>query len=123
MKKYIWEKKIKSIEWNLVTFSDWQKKIYTPKQLEYIITTQPKDLTEFRNIVIDNVVVDFIEVMKKHDIKKWDIQAILNTVVWTYNRQFNIAVGKAFWTYEEWISSEYFPENIRISDIERVSNQ
>jgi len=120
MEKYIWEKQIQSIEGTKITFEDWTVKTYTEKQLSYIITDEPKDPTAFRTILIANIVPDLARVLEEHDIKKWDYQAVLNSLTYSYNNTFYEAVWRAFWTYEQDLAPEYFAENIRISDISRL---
>lgn len=117
---YIWEKEVKSIEWTLVTFVDETSQVFTERQLEYLVKDEEYDLTTERNLLLENIIPEIMEVLREHNVKKVDIQAILNWVVWEYNETFNIAVGKAFGTYEEWKHTAYFPENIRFSDIDRL---
>lgn len=117
---YIWEKEVKSIKGNLVTFKDKTEWTYTDAQLEYLVTDDSQDDSSLRLLMLNQIIPDVIDVFKKHDIKKGDIQAIMNAVVWQYNETFNIAVGKAFGTFEEGKHTAYFPENIRMSDIEKL---
>jgi uncharacterized protein YejL (UPF0352 family) len=61
-----------------------------------MVTEEPKDLTQERDIMLVNVVPDMISVLEKHDIRKGDLDIIVNTLVGTYNRTFMIAIGKKF---------------------------
>ena len=119
MAQYIWEKEIINIIDGWAVFVDWTYGIYTEKQLSYIVTDEPKDPSAFNQLVLDNVIADMLQVLIAHNVRKWEIQGIITWLVGSYNQNFNIAVGKAFWTYEEWKYPEFFPENIRMSDIIR----
>lgn len=149
--QYIWDKAIESIvEWT-VKFSDGSEQHYTDKQLSYLITEEIKDPTQFRDLVLANVVPDILsaiqslpiteeptdivakvlEVIEEHNIRRWDLAAIMDTVSYkfklildttlkSYQELFAKAIGKAFGTYKDWISSEYFFEDIRVSDMKNL---
>lgn len=118
--QYIWEKLISKIEGTKVTFDDWTNREFTETQMLYIVTEEPKDLTAFRDLCVKNIVKDMLDVIEKHDVKKWDIDNIMQVLVWSYNEAFLTAVGKIFGTYDPKLHSSYFQEEIRISDIKRV---
>ena len=120
---YIGEKEIKGIKGNIVTYKDDTTQTFTETQLQYIITKEPKDLTDFRDLVFKNVVGDMLDLLEKHDVKKWDLDSMWTMLIWSYNEAFAIAIGKAFWTYKEGIHSDYFMENIKMSDISRIKSQ
>ena len=121
MNKYIWEKEVKTIqEDNIVVFADDTTKYFTDKELAYSLTDEPKDATAFRDLMLDTIVPKMLEVFDEYNIRKWDIQLVIQEIVSTYNNTFNIAVGKAFWTFEEWKHSDFFPEEIRISEIKTI---
>jgi len=78
MTRYFIDKKIDSINWNIVNFEDWTTKYFTDKELSYLITEEPKDLTQIRDLMLDNVVPEIIKILNEHNVRKWDIQAIIN---------------------------------------------
>lgn len=119
-KKYYWEKEIINVVDNTITL-EWDKEIYlTDKQLSYLVTNEKQDLTQLQNLMIKNVNPELLNVLEAHNIRKWDFQAILATLVSSFNEWFNQAIWKAFWTYEEWIHSDNFTDNIRVSDIDKL---
>lgn len=117
---YIWEKQVKWIKKNVVTFMDGSIETYTEKQLSYMITKEPQDLTQSRDLLLKMIVPEVMDVLEKHNIRKWDLDAILHMVIASYNNTWDIAIGKAFWTYKEWTSPEYFQEDIKVSDLKRL---
>jgi hypothetical protein len=48
---YIWLKEIVKIEDTIVTFIDWVTEQYTPTQLKYCVTDEPKDPSQFREVL------------------------------------------------------------------------
>jgi len=121
MKKYIWDQLIKTInEDNTVLFEDETTKYFSDKELSYLVTDEPKDLEQLRNLMLDAVIPKLLEVLEDYNIKKGYVQLLIQELVATYNNTFNIAVWKAFWTFEEWKHSAFFPEEIRISDIKKI---
>ena len=118
--QYIWEKEILKIDGNLVTFKDGSTQKYTDKQMWYIVTDEPKDATNFQAICLNAIVKDLLNVIDEHDVKKGDIDPLVQLLVSSYNETFMIAVWKAFWTYDENMHSSYYQENIRVSDIKRL---
>lgn len=119
-KQFFWGKEIEKIVTNIVKFTDGTEKVLSDKQLEYLITDEPIDETQLRDLVLDNVVWDMLKVLEDHNVIKWHIQAIITTLVGSYNQNFNKAVGKAFWTYEEGKHPESYPEQISYLDILRM---
>lgn len=118
--QYIGELQVKSIEWNLVMFEDGTSKEYTDKQLTYMVCDTKKDLSEARDLMIDNLVPEIITLLEQHNIRKGDLSAIINTVIDSYNEAFNVAIWKAFWTYRAGVNSQYFTEDIEISNIKKL---
>lgn len=118
--QYIGELQVKSIEWNLVLFEDGTSKEYTDKQLTYMVCDTKKDLSEARDLMIDNLVPEIITLLEQHNIRKGDLSAIINTVIDSYNEAFNVAIWKAFWTYRAGVNSQYFTEDIEISNIKKL---
>jgi len=121
-KQYFWEKPIKKIVSNVVFFEDGTEKVLSDKQLEYLITETPIDPSAFRDLVLDNVTPELLKVFEDHNVTKWDVQAIVWTLIGTYNHYFNTAVGKAFGTYEDGKHPESFPEQISYLDILKFKN-
>ena len=120
---YIGEKKIKDVKDNLVIFEDGSQETFTTKQLEYIVTKEPKDWSQFRELEIQKMAIAILETMIEHDIKKWLVDPVLDRVIWSYNDAFSTAVGKAFWTYREDMNPVDMTANIKISDIQRLKNE
>ena len=150
--KYLWELAIKEIVENTVTFEDDTTRVLTDKQLTYLITDEPKDLSATHILVTTTVVNEIIEelkgisildtdaailailkVIEEHDIRRWELapvlddifykfKTILDLVTKSYNWLFNEAIGKAFGTYQEKKAPEYFFEDIRVSDMKRVKS-
>lgn len=114
---YVWDKEVESIDWNKVKFVDGTEREFTPKQMEYIVTEESKDLTQFRDLTNYRIAEDLIEVLKAHNMKKWDLQNILNLIISSINHKFLIAIGKNFGTYEEGKHPDYFEENIKMSHL------
>lgn len=118
--KYFWQKAIERTVGNIIFFEDGTGKVLSDKQMEYLVTDEPKDLTQMRDLVLDNVIPDIMWVLIAHNIRKGDVQSVVNGILASYNQTFLKAVGKAFGTYEEWEPVESYPENISILDIERL---
>jgi hypothetical protein len=121
---FIWEKEIKEVIGNKVIFKDGSEtEEYNEKQLWYLITKEPKDETELRNIVLENVARDVLDVIQEHNIKKWELSPLIQCIVDSFNQSFFIAVGKAFGTYQEWINPVFYQENIRMNDIIQMKDK
>jgi hypothetical protein len=116
---YIGQKEVKGLKDNVVTFADETEKTYTEKQLKYLITNEPKDLTQLQELLIKAIVPEIMDTLEEHDIMKWDFSAVMAAVASSYNETFYKAIWKAFGTYEEGIHHEYYSENIRVSDIKK----
>lgn len=43
---------------------------FTPKQLEYVVTEEQRDLTQYRDLVTAKIADEIIEVMKSHNMRK-----------------------------------------------------
>jgi len=112
MDKYIGEKKVKGIEWNIVTFEDNSTKTLTDKQLTYMVTDEPKDLSAMRDLVIDNVSPEVFKVLEDHNIRYWDVDAILQSVLWWFHVAFWRAVWHKFGTFYEGWHIEDFKEDV-----------
>ena len=119
MNKYYGDSLIKEINGNTVILENGKEVYLNDTQLGYLVTDEPKDLTQLRWLMLDNVVPELFTVIEKHNIKKGDFQAILQSLVGGFNDAFNKAIGKAFGTYEEWLHPEYFIDNITVSDIQK----
>lgn len=120
---YIWDKEIENIDDNwLVQFNDWSSKLYTLRQLEYIKTEEKKDATELRDIVLDNVWGDIMKLLNEHNIRHWDLKAILDVVYQSHRTHLNFAIWKAFGTYSNNIHPEQCIEDITRSDIKKITD-
>ena len=117
---YIGDKEIKWVKKGVVTYVDGSQETLTEKQLSYMVTKEPKDLTAMRDLLIDNVVPEILRLLEEHDVRKWDLWAILDTVISSFDYSYYTAMGKAFWTYKEWGYYESFRDDIRMSDIKRL---
>lgn len=116
---YIGKKEIETIDGNVVTFKDGSTEQFSSTELKYIQTEEPKDLTELRDIKVREIVADIMKIFDIHDVQKWDIQAVIQTIISSYNYNFNVAIGKLFWTYDESLHHEDFVSNIKFSDIKK----
>lgn len=116
---FVWDKEIKEVNDNTITFVDGTEKEFTPKQMEYVMTEEPKDLTQFRNLCAENVANELIEVMKAHNIRKGDMDYIMNLMIASFNHHFYTALGKKFGTYNEAykFTPQAFEESITMSDL------
>lgn len=114
---YLWEKEIKSIEGRLVTLVDDKQVKLTERQLTYMITETPIDLTAQRDLLISEIVPDMVKLLEEHDIMKWDLTHILNILTSTFNENYLKAVSKAMGTYDETLSNFECEKNVRISHI------
>lgn len=121
---FIGEREIKEVVGNKIIFVDgWETEEYNEKQLGYLITKEPKDETELRNIVLENVAKDVLAVIQEHNIKKGDLSPLLQCIVDSFNQNFFVAIGKAFGTYQEWVNPVFFQENIRMNDIIQMKDK
>lgn len=122
MVQYIGEKEVVSIEDTIVTCKDWEEEEtieLTPRQLQYMITDEPKDATAVREMIIVEFARDMLQIIEQHDVRKWDIDAILNVLVQSYNGFFNTAIGKAMWTYDEAKHHSLYIDELRVSDLKK----
>jgi len=67
---YLGQKEIKGAKKGVVTFMDGTQKTYTEKQLSYIITKEPKDPTQMRDLMLDNVIPEVMKILEEHNIRK-----------------------------------------------------
>lgn len=123
MEKYFGDKKVESIEWNVITL-EWGKQVtLTDKQMEYSITDEALSDTEVRAVKISRMVSDMFDILDAHDLKKDDFQAMLTTLTGSYNANFQKAVAKQFGTYDPELPIETCVGNIRMSDISNILKQ
>ena len=120
---FIGEKEIEKVEDGKVIFKDGSEEKYNEKQLAYMITKEPKNDTELRDIVLENVAKDVLAVIQEHNIKKGELSPLIQCIVDSFNQNFFIAVGKAFGTYQEGINPIYYQENIRMEDIIQMKDK
>lgn len=119
---FIWEKEVEKIEENTVSFKDGTVEDFTDRQLQYIVTDEATDLSGMRALLLENAVGDFMTILEDHNIKKVDLEPILDGITASYNDAFLQAVGKAFGTYDEDKNPLVFQQNISLADINRVRN-
>lgn len=121
--QYLWELEVTQVEGNGVTLSNGTTKTLTDRQLQYMLTDEPKDLTAERNLMLDNCVADILRVLEEHDVQKWDVDAIIQTIVGSYNENFLKATAIAFGVQGYSPASELCVRSIRMSDISRLLTQ
>jgi len=90
--KYFGEKAIEKMVGNILFFEDKTEKVLSDKQMEYLVTDEPKDATQTRDLVLDNVIPDIMQILIQHNVKKGDIQSIVNGILASYNQTFLTAV-------------------------------
>ena len=122
-KLYVGDKEVLKIQWNVVIYVDWSEEELTEKQLTYMVTKEPQDPTQMRDLMLKNVVPEVMDVLEAHNTRNGDFVAIVETIKASFDHTFQVAVWKAFWTYREWVHADYFQDDIRVSDLKRVSNQ
>lgn len=120
IKLYVWEKEVNTVKGNEVIFVDWTTMELSEKQQSYMITKEPKDLTQTRDILLKNIVPEVMDIFESYNIRKWDFESILQTIIASYNHTRDVAIWHAFWTFKEWTAPEYFQEDIRVSDMKRI---
>lgn len=116
---FIWSNEIDQIEWNVVTFKDWTTKTYNSKELEYLKSEEPRDLTQLRDSLIKSIIPEIMQLIEDYNVKKWDLQVIIQAIIESYNYNFYTAIWKAFWTYDEVKHPSYFQENIDFNTIKK----
>lgn len=125
---YIWEKEVKDIDWCKVTFADGTEQVFPQKKtieidvLSYIVTKEPKDASKFQDLVRYKTTDDYLELAKAHDIRKGDVNAVMQLFAHSYDMQFQTAIGKAFGVYKEDTHPASFEEDIRMSDFLKFNN-
>lgn len=111
---YIGQKEIKSIDNTVVTFTDDTTKTYTEKQLSYMVTDEPKDLSEERDLLLSNIIpeiisavqkgdfdnendiiIDILGILQNHNIRFGDFDSILANVFMKFDSIFK-GVGSSF---------------------------
>lgn len=120
---FIHDREIDKIEGNKVIFKDWGEANYTETQLKYIVTEEDLDDNQFRNLILENVAEDVLGVLQKHNIRKWDLSPIIETVISSFNQNFLIAVWKAFGTYSENKYPAQMQEDITMEDIIQMKDK
>lgn len=91
---YIGERKVYNTDWTTVFFKDGSQKEYTHKQLSYIITKKPKDLTEYRNLVLDVIFQEIdlvindedaaekiLWIIEEHDLTNSEVAAVFSRII------------------------------------------
>lgn len=73
---YIGERKVDKLDWTTVLFADGGTKEYTTKQLQYVVTEEPKDLSDYRTLVMDNVMPEIRVALKSKDVQKQAVKIL-----------------------------------------------
>lgn len=118
--KYIGEKLLKSVDGTLVTYDDWSTQQFkTERQLQYLISDEPRDESAISDTVVTEVVKDLMDiVLGNHDVKKSDIDRIIQYFATSYDREFAIRIAKKLWTYNEQRARQHYIGDIRLSDLD-----
>ena len=109
---YIWDKQVKSIEWELVTFKDWTTREVYKKLLDKIQTKKMTDASTLRNLATDPLASDILWLLLLYDVKAWDIDFILGTVKQSLIVNEEAAISKLF--------NVEFKSDIRMSALNKV---
>lgn len=120
---YIWSREVKKIwKGGLVEFTDWSSSVYTARQLEYVVTDEAKDATEYRDLCVRHIVYDVFEVFDKNNIRNWDVDQVLQRVIHWYERMMNKACWISLWRGGELADHEYQERvhNVSMSDIRKT---
>lgn len=120
---FIQEREVEKIEGTKVVFKDGGEQEYNETQLKYIVTEEALDEWQFRNLVLENVATDVLAVLQKHNIRKGELQPVIETVVSSFNQNFLIAVWKAFGTYAKDKYPMQMQEDIRMEDIVQMKDK
>ena len=120
---FIKDREVDKIEGTKVIFKDGGEVEYTETQLKYIVTEEALDENGFRNLMLENVAGDVLWVLQAHNIRKWDLQPVIETVVSSFNQNFLIAVWKAFGTYAKDKYTMQMQEDIRMEDIIQMKDK
>lgn len=120
---FIKDREVETITGNVVLFKDGEEVEYTEAQLKYIVTEEALDDTQFRNLVLEKVAEDVLGVLQAHNIRKWDLQPLIETVVSSFNQNFLIAVWKAFGTFAKDKYPMQMQEDITMKDIIQMKDK
>jgi len=130
---YIKEKEIESISDTTVTFKDWTTETYTVDQMEYIVTDEPKDPSQYREILFDKLMplimdivhwdntdlecsVKIMELYEKHDLESQEIEALTTRIQNNRINEYNEKLKEIAWDV-----IEQFEKDInKIKDIDRI---
>lgn len=118
---FIWTQEIKEIVDTKVTFIDGTEKEYTTTQLQYIATEESKDASALQEITIMNIADQILEVLKANNVRKGDMNQLINLIVHSFEMMFQVAIGKAFWTYDAGRHPTSCEEDIRMSDFSKFN--
>jgi hypothetical protein len=64
-----------------------------------------------------------MKLLEDYNIKQCELWAILESIKSTYRFALDVAVGKAFGTYQATKHPDQYRDNIRVSDIARVAGK
>lgn len=110
---YLGNKKIDKIEGTTVMFKDGSKEEYTHKQLWYLVTKKAKDLTEIRNLVLENVMPEvkavlegeelsdvslrIFEILESHNVTNAEFGAVLQRILMNRVEDYNNLMKEKMW--------------------------
>ena len=67
----------------------------------------------------EKLLFDLLDLLEKHNIKYWEIDAIAQSIHSGYKVAMYKAIGQKMWTYQEGQHIEYFMENIDMDIIKK----
>ncbi len=110
---YIADKEIEKIDWTIVYFKDGTSCEYTETSIQYIVSEEPKDPTEFQQIIINNVLPEIeaclvgddiseissnmLLVFEKHDVTNSNIQKIVSLITTNLIERHNEILKEKAW--------------------------
>lgn len=130
---YIGTNEIVNIENTIVTFSNWTKEEYTDTQLSYLVTDEPKWPTQYRDLILEQVVPEITEIidnwtdeleiakdvmwaLEKHNLTNSELQSImpkiLNNRIWKHNEYLE----KTVWTEVE----KFKADTTKIKEVDKI---
>ena len=118
---FIWEKEVKEINENKVSFVDGTEKEFTATQMKYIVTEEPKDASAYTDMLVMHYADYCLEWLKDHDLPRGLINKALNLIVQSEEMKFATAIGKAFGTFTEGMHPAWFPELITPSHMAKFN--
>lgn len=118
--QFIGEQLLKSVNGTTVIFDDWTITEYkSERQLSYLISNEPRDATQLQNAIVREVAGDLMDIIFwNHDVRKWDIDPIIQTFIGSYDKHFMEWIGKKLGTYKDGRPYQFCIEDVRLSDLD-----